>query len=209
MRAGGKGSNTNCILCFTNWFIGACRPVKGERTTSTLSETSPPRLERVLGFCLLGLILLHSLAGVYPLFGRNASNLSGAALRVHVVLSSPSPHPGPTHELDSVDYSSHSESEQFPRRNEEIHLSPSPGHQKSSASTQVPCNNTTGEVCPAQEGPAELDGTFAVSILVERAMHLSLKGMPYLLFHEYVSDTSGHGPVFTDLSNHDRICKNC
>ncbi|KAF0886185.1 C2CD3 protein, partial [Crocuta crocuta] len=119
-----------------------------------------------------------TVSGVYPLFGRNASNLSGAALRVHVVLSSPSPHPGPTHELDSVDYSSHSESEQFPRRNEEIHLSPSPGHQKSSASTQVPCNNTTGEVCPAQEGPAELDGTFAVSILVERAMHLSLKGIP-------------------------------
>ncbi|KAB1272218.1 C2 domain-containing protein 3 [Camelus dromedarius] len=119
-----------------------------------------------------------TVSGVYPLFGRNASNLLGAALRVHVVFSSLSSHPGPTHELDSMDCSSHSESEQFPRGNDEIQLSPPHGHQNSPASTKVPCNSTTAEVCPAQEGPTELDGTFAVSILVERAMHLSLKGSP-------------------------------
>ncbi|XP_059564436.1 C2 domain-containing protein 3 isoform X3 [Myotis daubentonii] len=119
-----------------------------------------------------------TISGVYPLFGRNASNLSGAALRVHVVLSSLPPHPGPTHELDSMDCSSHSESEQLPRRKDEIQLSVPPDHQKPPTCTQVPCDSTTAEVCPAQEGPAELDGTFAVSILVERAMHLSLKGSP-------------------------------
>nr|XP_045226179.1 C2 domain-containing protein 3 isoform X4 [Macaca fascicularis] len=119
-----------------------------------------------------------TVSGVYPLFGRNASNLSGAALRVHVVLSSLSSHLEPTHELDSMDCSSHSESEQLPRRNDEVQLSPPEEvscHQKSPASTQVPCSSTTAEVCLTQEGPAELDGTFAVSILVERAMHLSLK----------------------------------
>nr|XP_055212750.1 C2 domain-containing protein 3 isoform X3 [Gorilla gorilla gorilla] len=122
-----------------------------------------------------------TVSGVYPLFGRNASNLSGAALRVHVVLSSLSSHLEPTHELDSMDCSSHSESEQLPRRNDEVQLSPPTViscHQKSPASTQVPCSSTTAEVCLTQEGPAELDGTFAVSILVERAMHLSLKGSP-------------------------------
>ncbi|XP_030650358.1 C2 domain-containing protein 3 isoform X3 [Nomascus leucogenys] len=122
-----------------------------------------------------------TVSGVYPLFGRNASNLSGAALRVHVVLSSLSSHLEPTHELDSMDYSSHSESEQLPRRNGEVQLSPPEVvscHQKSPASTQVPCSSTTAEVCLTQEGPAESDGTFAVSILVERAMHLSLKGSP-------------------------------
>ncbi|XP_055212750.2 C2 domain-containing protein 3 isoform X3 [Gorilla gorilla gorilla] len=122
-----------------------------------------------------------TVSGVYPLFGRNASNLSGAALRVHVVLSSLSSHLEPTHELDSMDCSSHSESEQLPRRNDEVQLSPPEViscHQKSPASTQVPCSSTTAEVCLTQEGPAELDGTFAVSILVERAMHLSLKGSP-------------------------------
>ncbi|XP_054432239.1 C2 domain-containing protein 3 [Pteronotus mesoamericanus] len=119
-----------------------------------------------------------TVSGVYPLFGRNASNLSGAALRVHVVLSSLCPHPGPTDELDSMDCSSHSEPEQLPRRNDEIQLSLPCGHQKSPACTQMPCSSTTAEVCPAQEGPAELDGTFVVSILVERAMHLSLKGSP-------------------------------
>ncbi|XP_058302727.1 C2 domain-containing protein 3 isoform X7 [Hylobates moloch] len=125
--------------------------------------------------------LLIKRSGVYPLFGRNASNLSGAALRVHVVLSSLSSHLEPTHELDSMDYSSHSESEQLPRRNDEVQLSPPEVvscHQKSPASTQVPCSSTTAEVCLTQEGPAESDGTFAVSILVERAMHLSLKGSP-------------------------------
>uniref|UniRef100_H0WJ68 C2 domain-containing protein 3 n=1 Tax=Otolemur garnettii TaxID=30611 RepID=H0WJ68_OTOGA len=119
-----------------------------------------------------------TVSGVYPLFGRNTANLSGAALQVHVVLSSLSPLPEPTHELDSMDYSSHSESEQLPRRNDKIQLSPPCSHQKSPASAQVSCNSTTAEVSLAQEGPAELDGTFAVSILVERAMHLSLKGSP-------------------------------
>nr|XP_054296910.1 C2 domain-containing protein 3 isoform X3 [Pongo pygmaeus] len=122
-----------------------------------------------------------TVSGVYPLFGRNASNLSGAALRVHVVLSSLSSHLEPTHELDSMDCSSHSESEQLPRRNDEVQLSPPEViscHQKSPASTQVPCSSTTAEVFLTHEGPAELDGTFAVSILVERAMHLSLKGSP-------------------------------
>uniref|UniRef100_A0A2K5CY14 C2 domain-containing protein 3 n=1 Tax=Aotus nancymaae TaxID=37293 RepID=A0A2K5CY14_AOTNA len=122
-----------------------------------------------------------TVSGVYPLFGQNASNLSGAALRVHVVLSSLSSHREPTHELDSMDCSSHSESEQLPRRNDEVQFSPPEEvscHQKSPTSTQVPCGSTTAEVCLTQEGPAELDGTFAVSILVERAMHLSLKGSP-------------------------------
>ncbi|ELW71875.1 C2 domain-containing protein 3 [Tupaia chinensis] len=116
-----------------------------------------------------------TVSGVYPLFGRNASDLSGAALRVHVVLSSLSPHTEPTHELDSLDCSSHSESEQLPSRGDKIQPSPPSDHQKPPASTQVPCNCTTAEVSLAQEGPTELDGTFAVSILVERAMHLSLK----------------------------------
>lgn len=119
-----------------------------------------------------------TVSGVYPLFGRNAPNLSGAALRVHVVLSSLSSHPGPTHELDSMDYSSHSESEQPPRKSDDTQLCPPHEPQKSSASAQVPCNSTSTEACPVQEDPAESDGTFAVNILVERAMHLSLKGSP-------------------------------
>lgn len=163
----------------------------------------------VIDSCLLRLVFLYSFAGVYPLFGRNASNLSGAALRVHVILSSLSPHPGPTHELDSMDCSSHSESEQLPRRKDEIQLSVPPDHQKPPACTQVPCNSSTAEVCPAQEGPAVSDGTFAVSILVERAMHLSLKGMLYSLVQKHVSYSSGCSHIFTDLSNHASICKNC
>ncbi|KAK2113278.1 C2 domain-containing protein 3 [Saguinus oedipus] len=122
-----------------------------------------------------------TVSGVYPLFGQNASKLSGAALRVHVVLSSLSSHLDPIHELDSMDCSSYSESEQLPRRNNKVQFSPPEEvscHQKSPTSTQVPCSSTTAEACLTQEGPAELDGTFAITILVERAMHLSLKGSP-------------------------------
>lgn len=119
-----------------------------------------------------------TVSGVYPLFGRNASDLSGAALRVHVVLSPFFPHSEPSRELDSMDCSSHSESEQLPRKSDEPQLSPPCVLQKSPASTQVHGNSTAADVCPSQQGPPELDGTFAVSILVERAMHLSLKGSP-------------------------------
>ncbi|XP_076404425.1 C2 domain-containing protein 3 isoform X7 [Peromyscus maniculatus bairdii] len=116
-----------------------------------------------------------TVSGVYPLFGRNAPDLSGAALRVHVVLS---PHTEPTRELDSMDCSSHSESEQLPSKKDELQLSPPCVLQKSPASALVCCTSTAAEVGPPDEGPPELDGTFAVSILVERAMHLSLKGSP-------------------------------
>lgn len=119
-----------------------------------------------------------TVSGVYPLFGRNASDLSGAALRIHVVLSPLSAHTEPTREQDSMDCSSHSESEQLPRKDNELQLSPPCVLQKSPASTQGYCTSPAAKACLAQEGPPELDGTFAVSILVERAMHLSLKGSP-------------------------------
>nr|XP_045001121.1 C2 domain-containing protein 3 isoform X2 [Jaculus jaculus] len=119
-----------------------------------------------------------TVSGVYPLFGRNASDLRGAALRVHVVLSPLAPHAEPTQDMDSTECSSHSEPEQLPRKNDDIQLSPPCDHQKSPAFAQVPSNSSVAEDCQTQEGPAESCGTFAVSILVERAMHLSLKGSP-------------------------------
>ncbi|XP_055971959.1 C2 domain-containing protein 3 [Sorex fumeus] len=117
-----------------------------------------------------------TVSGVYPLFGRNASNLSGAAVRVHVVLSSQAPNSGPVPDVDSMDCSSHSESEQLPQRSTEIQLSPPRELPKSSASVQVSSNSNATEV--DQEQPSKVKETFTVSILVERAMHLSLKGSP-------------------------------
>lgn len=140
---------------------------------------------------------------MYPLFGRNASDLSGAALRVHVVLSPFSPHTEPSRELDSMDCSSHSESEQLPRKSDEPQLSPPCVLQESPASTQVHGNSTAADVRPSQQGPPESDGTFAVSILVERAMHLSLKGMLSIRTQKQVSSSSPYS-VFTELSGHAR-----
>lgn len=152
------------------------------------------------------LFYIRPLAGVYPLFGRSASDLSGAALRIHVVLSPLSPHTEPTRELDSMDCSSHSESEQLPRKSHELQLSPPCALQTSPTSTQVHSNSAAAEVCPAQESSPELDGTFAVSILVERAMHLSLKGMFYILTQRQVSTSSGDS-VFTELSGYAKTFK--
>lgn len=159
-----------------NWHIEAEDLNKREKITNILSIS---KIRECSCFLYTQLTFFHPLSGVYPLFGRNASNLSGAALRVHVVLSSRASHPGSVPEVDYLDCSSHSESEQFPSGNNEIQLSPPYEHQKSSASVQIPSNSSSTEV--SQEQPAQLSGTFTVSILVERAMHLSLKGTCALL----------------------------
>ena len=88
-----------------------------------------------------------------------------------------------------MDCSSHSESEQRPRKSDALQLSPPRVLQTSPTSTQVHGNSAAAQVCPAQEGSPELAGTFAVSILVERAMHLSLKGMLPILTQKQVSSS--------------------
>lgn len=115
-----------------------------------------------------------SSAGVYPLFKRNVPNLQGAAVRVHLSLSS-AYHPSVTaHCTSSAEDQSLSEEEAAQdtsadddRRQED----------------RIECKKSS----PRSEGPSavpdsqpvcvDVENTFAVNIVVERAMHLSLKGM--------------------------------
>ncbi|NWZ27187.1 C2CD3 protein, partial [Asarcornis scutulata] len=112
-----------------------------------------------------------SVGGVYPLFRCNAGDLAGAAVRVHIALSSTSA--ALTSRFHCAEEYSSGEDESTEKA--------------SDPSQQVPenhCQNldiVNSEISSEkpQESDVEfLENTVAVNILVERAMHLSLKGSP-------------------------------
>ncbi|XP_032533789.1 C2 domain-containing protein 3 isoform X11 [Chiroxiphia lanceolata] len=110
-----------------------------------------------------------SVSGVYPLFRCNAADLAGAAVRVHVGLA-PTPAALPSGVPCAQECSS-SEDEGTGKPPD--------------LSQQVPENQQLDIVSPGitngkpqEEDVMFLENTVAVNILVERAMHLSLKGSP-------------------------------
>ncbi|NWT21425.1 C2CD3 protein, partial [Vireo altiloquus] len=109
-----------------------------------------------------------SVSGVYPLFRCNAPDLAGAAVRVHVSLASS---PAALPRLPCAEECSNSEDEG---------TGETPGLSQQVSDKQqvdiVGSGITNGK--PQEEDVMFLENTVAVSILVERAMHLSLKGSP-------------------------------
>ncbi|NXC99885.1 C2CD3 protein, partial [Certhia familiaris] len=109
-----------------------------------------------------------SVSGVYPLFRCNAADLAGAAVRVHVSLAST---PAALPRLFCAEECSNSEGEG---------TGETPGLSQQVSDNQqvdiVSSGTTNGE--PQEEDVVFLENTVAVNILVERAMHLSLKGSP-------------------------------
>ncbi|XP_067102988.1 C2 domain-containing protein 3 [Osmerus mordax] len=120
-----------------------------------------------------------TISGVYPLFRRSAPDLSGAALRVHVTLTpGPVPLNPPPAGADLEDSDSqgvHSPAEEVEGEGHlpavvSGHSGPHSGHQpKSSVSAGLPVSERTD---------ASMDDAFSVSVTVDRAMRLSLKGCP-------------------------------
>ncbi|NXT55875.1 C2CD3 protein, partial [Pluvianellus socialis] len=110
-----------------------------------------------------------SVSGVYPLFRCNAANLAGAAVRVHVVLSS-APAALPSG-LPCAEGYSDSEDEGTEKAPD---LSPQVSENQSPKLDIVSSELTNGK--PQEDDVVFLENTVAVNILVERAMHLSLKG---------------------------------
>ncbi|NWW72184.1 C2CD3 protein, partial [Climacteris rufus] len=109
-----------------------------------------------------------SVSGVYPLFRCNAADLAGAAVRVHISLASP---PAALPRLPCAEEGSNSEDEGT-RESPDLRQQFSDKQQMDSASSGI----TNGK--PQEDNVMFLENTVAVSILVERAMHLSLKGSP-------------------------------
>uniref|UniRef100_A0A8C8RYZ5 C2 domain containing 3 centriole elongation regulator n=1 Tax=Pelusios castaneus TaxID=367368 RepID=A0A8C8RYZ5_9SAUR len=115
-----------------------------------------------------------TISGIYPVFRRNASNLAGAAIRVHITLASPCARIISTRGFDCAEDVSNSEdegAEKVPDTGQQVLRSRN--HKLNSTSSEIP------GVKPAEEANTQdLENTFPVTVLVERAMHLSLKGSP-------------------------------
>nr|XP_060623141.1 C2 domain-containing protein 3 [Anolis sagrei ordinatus] len=136
----------------------------------------PLDTDRLIGSAFVDLSALggsarrkRTVSGVFPLFRRNASNLWGAAVRVHIALAST-----PSHGFEPGEEGSHSsssegeENKEPPEQNVQVPLEPNP------AAADILTEKSSESSPPA----VDHEKTFAVSILVERAMHLSLKGSP-------------------------------
>ncbi|KAM6291413.1 C2 domain-containing protein 3 [Porphyrio hochstetteri] len=113
----------------------------------------------------------RSVSGVYPVFRCNAADLAGAAVRVHVVLSSTSTTlPSSLHRAGDLSNSEDEGTEEAPDQNQQV--CENQKQQPESLTSEV----THGKA--QEDDEMFLENTVAVNILVERAMHLSLKGSP-------------------------------
>ncbi|XP_051966142.1 C2 domain-containing protein 3 [Xyrauchen texanus] len=140
----------------------------------------PHNADRLVGCAFVDLSVLattlnhqQTISGVYPLFKRSAVNLSGAALRVHIAVTTDSiPHESPTvSHIEDLHSSGEDEGDEGLPTTVLSRPSQSPSRQpiKSVISTE-PTQSTTTEV--------STEDTFIANITVDRAMHLSLKGCP-------------------------------
>ncbi|XP_060130012.1 C2 domain-containing protein 3 isoform X3 [Zootoca vivipara] len=169
--------------------------VQAWRAYGNESNTERPLdTDRLIGSAYVDLAALgessrgkRTVSGVFPLFRRNSSNLLGAAMRVHIVVAPKSPSRPDVSEDGSSGVSDHEERHKEPEQD----LKPD---QTSVVETLIEK--------PSEESPHPVghEQTFAVSILVERAMHLSLKGSP-LTERGVVSPSSYVSFVAADADN--------
>ncbi|XP_060119779.1 C2 domain-containing protein 3 [Heteronotia binoei] len=141
----------------------------------------PLDTDRLIGSAYVDLAALagdsgstRTVSGVYPLFRRNASNLWGAAVRIHIALAVTAPRG-----LEPAEHGGSSSSE-----GEEGKKVLVTSQQDSKSHGRKPDPSVVGTLAEksseesAAAAAVDPQKTFAVSILVERAMHLSLKGSP-------------------------------
>lgn len=106
-------------------------------------------------------------AGVFPLFRRTAADLQGASLRVHMTLVTAS---APGKNLAEQMDSDHQE-ELLQQELEEADQEPFPNKAESKS------NRTVSNSTAAKHTETDLEKSFPASVVVDRAMHLSLKGL--------------------------------
>ncbi|KAM4700679.1 C2 domain-containing protein 3 [Discoglossus pictus] len=144
------------------------------------SGARPQDTDRLLGCAYVDLTGLAenssrtlTVSGVYPMFKSNISNLWGAAVRVHLSLSSAYHQSGIVHALSYSEERSYSEDDELDGisgRHEDEH--PAKGL-KTVSQPDVPQQSPTENT-----EDVDLENTFTANIVVERAMHLSLRGSP-------------------------------
>ncbi|XP_072248288.1 C2 domain-containing protein 3 isoform X1 [Leuresthes tenuis] len=150
--------------------------------------TRPSDSDRLVGSAFVDLSSLAktpkqklTLSGVYPLFMRSAADLQGAALRVHITLTAGSVPTGvsaaPHTHLDS---DSHDE-ELFLDEVEAADQAPSPSTARKSDTQSRPkkkSSRATPDITSVQHPEMSSEDSFAVTVAVDQAMHLNLKGCP-------------------------------
>ncbi|XP_062408705.1 C2 domain-containing protein 3 [Sardina pilchardus] len=120
----------------------------------------------------------QTISGVYPLFRRSAADLSGAALRVHVTMT-----PGPALAGYESDPQADEEDEQHQQQAEEewedlATMTGTPSRQ-SHTHSRARVKTASSREPPGSPSPEfREEDTFRVTMTVDRAMHLSLKGCP-------------------------------
>lgn len=106
-------------------------------------------------------------AGVFPLFRRSAADLQGASLRVHITLATGfASVKNLSKQMDSGD-----QEELLQEDSEEADQDPSPRKSQSKSSRTAPDHTAV------QHTETDLENSFPASVVVDRAMHLSLKGL--------------------------------
>ena len=117
-------------------------------------------------------------SGVYPLFRRSAADLSGGAIRVHITMT-----PGPAvaeYDSDPQGVLSPADDEEGEQEEEWEALATVGTSRQSRTYSRAGTKTAMSREPPTSPGPeAREEDTFQVTITVDRAMHLSLKGEPH------------------------------
>lgn len=116
--------------------------------------------------------------GVYPLFMRSAADLQGAALRVHIILTAGSVPTNTLTECDTQVDSDGLEEVSFQEVEATDHNVSSDTHRKPNMQSRQKCKSSraTPDLPSVHHTEMTVDDSFSVTVAVDRAMHLNLKG---------------------------------
>lgn len=117
-------------------------------------------------------------AGVYPLFMRSAADLQGAALRVHIILTAGSVPANMLAECDAQVDSDSQEEVSLQEVDVTDHDRSSDSHKKSHTPSRQKGKSfrVTPDITSVHHAELTADESFSVTVAVDRAMHLNLKG---------------------------------
>ncbi|XP_076002075.1 C2 domain-containing protein 3 [Genypterus blacodes] len=155
----------------------------------------PHDMDRLVGSAFVDLASLAKkpkqkliVSGVYPLFRRSAADLRGAALRVHITLTTGhipavvSTGVGSQMDSDSQEELSSEEEETIdgsPPADAPTKLASTPSKpQNKSPTPDIASRLDTPDIAALPPTEISLDETFPASVTVDRTMHLDLKGCP-------------------------------
>lgn len=113
---------------------------------------------------------------MYPLFRRSAADLQGAALRVHITLTADVfpvvDSNGAAGQMDSDN-----QGQLLSEEESEADRAPSPTTPKQTQSRHInKSSRATPDITSVRHTDLNMDESFPVTVAVDRAMHLNLKG---------------------------------